>query len=78
MSHATRELIFSTWPRMAYYSSLPKKEFLFKFSKDRKPWLFWLFEARKRYGLSVLNYMVTSNHHLLVYDTGNEIISKSM
>jgi len=27
----------------------------------------WLFEARKRHGLSILNYMVTSNHvHLLV------------
>ena len=30
--------------------------------------MMWLFEARKRYGLAVLNYMVTSNHvHLLVY-----------
>lgn len=40
----------------------------------------WLFEARKRYGLSVLDYMVTSNHvHLLV--SGNkepETIPKSM
>jgi hypothetical protein len=27
----------------------------------------WVFEAKKRFGLSVLNYMVTSNHiHLLV------------
>jgi len=38
-----------------------------------------LFEARKRYGLCVLNYMVTSNHiHLLVKDTGNNVIPKSM
>jgi len=29
----------------------------------------WLFEAKKRYGLRVLNYTVTSNHiHLLVVD----------
>jgi REP element-mobilizing transposase RayT len=32
-----------------------------------------LFEARKRYGLRVLNYMVTSNHvHLLLADDGEE------
>jgi REP element-mobilizing transposase RayT len=40
-----------------------KKEFLLKFARvDRRLWLQWLFEARKRYGLSVLNYAVTSNH----------------
>ena len=44
-----------------------KKEFLLKFARDRRRYLQWLFEARKRYGLSVLNYSVTSNHiHLLV------------
>jgi len=38
-----------------------------------------LFEARKRYGLCVLNYIVTSNHiHLLVKDTGDNVIAKSM
>jgi putative transposase len=46
-----------------------KKEFLLKFGRDRRRYLQWLFEAKKRYGLSVLNYMVTSNHiHLLVRD----------
>ncbi|MFO7761670.1 MAG: transposase [Thermodesulfobacteriota bacterium] len=45
-----------------------KKEFLLKFATDRRAWIRWLFEARKRYGLEVLNYTVTSNHiHLLVY-----------
>ncbi len=45
-----------------------KKEFLLKFASDRKNWIHWLFEARKRYGLQVLNYIVTSNHiHVLVY-----------
>jgi len=56
-----------------------KQEFLFKFSKDRNCWLKWLFEAKKRYGLCVLNYIVTSNHiHLLVFDNGGNSISKSM
>jgi putative transposase len=35
-----------------------KKEFLLKFAKDRKRWLHWLFEARKRFGLCVLNYII--------------------
>lgn len=51
-----------------------QKEFLLKFACDRKRWLHWLhwlFEAKKRYGLSVLNYTVTSNHiHLLLHDQG--------
>lgn len=39
----------------------------------------WLFQARKRYGLCVLNYVVTSNHiHLLVEDTGRFVIPRSM
>jgi REP element-mobilizing transposase RayT len=45
-----------------------KREFLLKFGRDRSRWVSWLFEARKRYGLSILNYVVTSNHiHLLVF-----------
>jgi putative transposase len=49
-----------------------KREFLLKFPRDRRRWIEWLYHAKKRYdGLSVLDYMVTSNHiHLLVYDTG--------
>jgi len=40
----------------------------------------WLFEAKKRYGLIVLNYMITSNHiHLLVADDDSKgVISRSM
>jgi REP element-mobilizing transposase RayT len=50
-----------------------KREFLLKFARDRRRWLGWLFEAKKRYGLSVLNYTITSNHiHLLVRDNGAE------
>ena len=46
-----------------------KQEFLLKFGRDRKAWINWLFEARKRFDAKVLNYMVTSNHiHLLLVD----------
>ena len=39
----------------------------------------WIFEAKKRYGLSVLNYTITSNHiHLLIVDQGENEIPKSM
>ena len=41
-----------------------KKEFLLKFARDRQRWRQWLFEARKRYNLCVLNYIVTSNHSI--------------
>ena len=57
-----------------------KREFLLKFAKDRKRWLQWLFESKKRYSLPILNYSVTSNHiHLLVVGDGDrDIIPKSI
>lgn len=57
-----------------------KKEFLLKFAKDRQAWLDWLFEARKRFGVVILNYTATSNHvHLLIYDRdGGEVVPKSI
>ena len=56
-----------------------ERKFLFKFAKDRRAWLYWLYQARRRYGLCVLNYIVTSNHvHLLVKDLGNGEIARSM
>lgn len=57
-----------------------KREFLLKFGRDRGSWISWLFEAKKRYRLLVLNYMATSNHiHLLVSDCGErDIIPRSM
>jgi putative transposase len=46
-----------------------KRSFLLKFAKDRRRWLKWLFQAKKKYGLRILNYVLTSNHvHLLVMD----------
>jgi REP element-mobilizing transposase RayT len=51
-----------------------------KFARDRSRYLRWLFEAKKRYGLRVLSYMVTCNHiHLLVRDIGErEVIPNSI
>jgi len=50
-----------------------KKEFLLKFPRDRRRWIHWLYEAKKRYGLCILNFIATSNHiHLLVVDGDDE------
>jgi REP element-mobilizing transposase RayT len=44
-----------------------RREFLLKFAKDRTRWMELLFEAKRRYRLSILNFIVTSNHiHLIV------------
>lgn len=46
-----------------------KQEFLLKFARDRQRWVRWLFEAKRRYGIRILDYAVTSNHiHLLAQD----------
>jgi Transposase IS200 like len=46
---------------------------------DRRRYLHWVFEAQKRFGLAVLNYMITSNHvHLLIKDTGPNVIADSI
>ncbi len=57
-----------------------KREFLLKFAKDRHRWLQWLYQAKKRYELAILNYTVTSNHiHLIVYDNfGQQHIPQSI
>lgn len=57
-----------------------KKEFLLKFASDQRRWLYWLFEAKKRFGTSILNYAVTSNHiHLEIKDDkGEEVIPRTM
>jgi len=49
-----------------------KKDFLLKFAHDRYRFVAWLREARKRCGVQILNYTVTSNHvHLLVKESGD-------
>ena len=56
-----------------------QRQFLLRHDVDRRRWLYWLFQARRRHGLSVLNYVVTSNHvHLLVHDHGNNAIADAM
>jgi len=56
-----------------------KQQFLLRFAKDRRAWVHWLYQARRRYGLCVLDYVVTSNHiHLLVKDRGRGEIARSM
>ena len=45
-----------------------KKEFLLKFVKDRKRLRYWLFQARKRYGLCVLNYIVIAGRTAQEYN----------
>jgi hypothetical protein len=67
--------IFGTLPTAAI-----KKEFLLKFARDRRLWIQWLFAARKRCGLSALNYTLTSNHiHLLIRDNGEiDVIPNSV
>ena len=43
-----------------------KKEFLLKFRRDKLAWMYWALQAKIRYGLVILNFMITSNHiHLL-------------
>jgi len=56
-----------------------RKQFLLKFAHDRRAWMKWLYAARQRFSLCVLNYQVTSNHvHLLVLDRGGDAIARSM
>ncbi|WP_018144277.1 MULTISPECIES: transposase [unclassified Thioalkalivibrio] len=56
-----------------------KQELLLKFARDRRLWRYWLYQARRRYGLCVLNYIVTSNHvHLLLRDEGRGEILRAM
>jgi putative transposase len=57
-----------------------KGEFLLKFARDQRRWLQWVFEAKKRFGVSILNYSVTSNHiHLIMKDAqGRDAIPRTM
>jgi putative transposase len=55
-------------------------EFLLRAAVDRGNWRRRLWEATMRYGLTVLNFVATSNHiHPLVYDAmGGEAIAQGM
>ena len=56
------------------------RAFLLKAAAGRDVWRRWLWAATSRYGLSVLNFVATSNHiHLLVHDHfGDGTIARSM
>lgn len=48
-----------------------KQEFLLKFGQTRQRYIHWLYQARKRFGVEILDYAITSNHiHLIVRDKG--------
>jgi putative transposase len=56
-----------------------ERSFLLRFPRDRRRYRHWLFEAKRRFGLCVLDFTVTSNHvHLLVKDTAEGVIAQSM
>jgi len=56
-----------------------RRQFLLRFGRDRQMWIRWLYAARVRYGLCVLDYVVTSNHvHLVVRDRGRGEVAASM
>jgi putative transposase len=55
------------------------RRFLLKFARDRRLWRAWLYEARRRFGLCVLDYTATSNHvHIVVRGRGRGEIAASM
>ena len=50
-----------------------KREFLLKFARTRQRYLHWLYQARGRFAVEVLNYTITSNHvHLILRNRGGE------
>jgi putative transposase len=52
---------------------------MLKFSKDRDKYFDCLRETNKRFRISILDYMITSNHiHLLIWARRGEQISKAM
>ena len=55
------------------------RQFLLRFKRDRQRYAARLRETVLRYGLEVLDYMITSNHvHLLLWAPGPEVISCSL
>jgi len=55
------------------------RAFLLSRKKDKRAYRYWLYRSVQRYGLCVLNYIITDNHiHLLVLDTGEGVIPNSL
>jgi putative transposase len=56
-----------------------ERRFLLRFETDRKNYLHRLRETSQIYPISVLDYMVTSNHvHLLIFSPDTETLSSAM
>ena len=56
-----------------------ERRFLLRFKRDRRQYLARLGEAAGTYGVSVLNYLVTSNHvHLLLWAESPASVSAAM
>ena len=79
--HASGQPLLSARSRLAHHSPLSQEGI----SAEVRPRpsvmapLAIRFEAKKRFGLCVLNYIVTSNHiHLLVRDRGKGEIAQCM
>ncbi len=70
---------FASSARKTSVATAQAMQRLLKFARDRDRYRYWLFQARKRFGLCVLDFAITSNHvHLLVKDTGPNVISQSL
>ena len=56
------------------------REFLLKFNLDKKRLIFWLYQARLRFNISILNYAITSNHIHIILTNRTDIndIPKAM
>lgn len=55
-----------------------RKQFLLKFARDRRRYLYWLFEAKKRYGLCALDCMAVRKLDCLIcYQCGFSLRSPS-
>ncbi len=56
-----------------------ERRFLLRFETDRKNYIDRLREASIKYSMSVLDYMVTSNHvHLLIFSPDTDTLSEAM
>jgi REP element-mobilizing transposase RayT len=53
-----------------------KRDFLLKFSKERHRYLQWLYEPRKRYGLTVLEPREGAAHYQAFFEAENEDIGR--
>jgi putative transposase len=56
-----------------------ERRYLLRHAKDRRQYLKRLWETSRRYPISVLNYMITSNHvHLLLWSESPRHVSAAM